>query len=97
MESHSIIPGKILKIAATYKNLFSLKMDEISAPFLLSGKIVVAKCVGIQFDDVEDNANSLDTQIDQADRNSMQSTLMASDKVVDNFFTTYLEMVSNNR
>lgn len=83
--------------AATYKNLFSLKMDEISAPFLLSGKIVVAKCVGIQFDDVEDNANSLDTQIDQADRNSMQSTLMASDKVVDNFFTTYLEMVSNNR
>lgn len=83
--------------ASTYKTLFSLKMDEISAPFLLSGKIVVAKCVGIQFDDVEDNANSLDPQIEQADRNSMQGTLMASDKVVDNFFTTYLEMVSNNR
>lgn len=83
--------------ANVYKTMFSLKMDEISAPFILGNKVAVAKCVGVQYDDVEENAGKLDSDIYQADQASLQGSLMASDKVEDNFFATYLEMMSKNR
>ncbi|MCQ2240540.1 SurA N-terminal domain-containing protein [Treponema sp.] len=83
--------------ASAYKTMFSLKMDEISAPFVLGNKVVVAKCSGIQFDDVEGNVEAVKGSIYEADQTSMQNTLMASDKVVDNFFATYLDMMSSGK
>ncbi|MBQ0039445.1 MAG: SurA N-terminal domain-containing protein [Treponema sp.] len=83
--------------ASVYKTMFALKMDEISAPIVLGNKIIVAKCVGIQYDDVEDKVDGVAENAYQADQTSMQSTLMASDKVEDNFFPTYLEMMSSSK
>lgn len=89
--------ASIANNAATYRTLFSLKMDEVSTPFVLGNKVVVAKCAGIQFDDVEDSADKLDEGIFSANQGSLTGTLMASSKVVDNFFPTYLEMMSRNK
>ena len=82
--------------AAAYKTMFSLKIDEISAPFILGNKIVVAKCAGIQNDTVTD-FETVAEPLYQANQTTMQNTIMASDKVVDNFFATYLEMMSSGR
>ncbi|WP_407396783.1 SurA N-terminal domain-containing protein [Treponema sp.] len=89
--------ASIANNASAYKTMFSLKMDEISAPFVLGNTVVVAKCSGIQYDDVAENALNLLGTMYQADMSSMQNTLMSSDKVVDNFFPTYLEMMSSGR
>lgn len=83
--------------ASVYKTMFALKMDEVSAPFILGSKVIVAKCSGIQHDDVTAKAETISSEMYQADQTSMQNAVMSSKKVVDNFFATYLEMMSKNR
>lgn len=83
--------------ASVYKTMFSLKMNEISAPFIIGDKVVVAKCSGIQFDNVENNINNVSNSVYQADQTCMQNTLMKSDKVENNFLTAYLDMMSNGK
>lgn len=86
--------ASIANNASAYKTMFSLKMDEISAPFILGNKVIVAKCSGIQKDDVSNETDSMASSVYQADQTAMQNTVMTSDKVVDNFFATYLDMMS---
>lgn len=82
--------------AAALRTVFSLKMDEISAPVVLGSNVVVFKCAGIQYDDVEDKAASIANVLEDVDNKSAQYTLMANDKVEDNFFATYLRLLQEN-
>lgn len=89
--------GPLARIASNedaYKTAFSLKQDEISSPFILGSNIVVLKCTGIQTDEVEDAS---ETEIRNADLNTANSALFANPKVVDNFFATYITLMSENK
>ena len=56
--------------------------------------IIVLKCTGIQTDEVEDAS---ETEIRNADLNTANSALFANPKVVDNFFATYITLMSENK
>ena len=89
--------GPLARIASNedaYKTAFSLKQDEISSPFILGSNVVVLKCTGIQTDEVEDAS---ETEIRNADLNTANSALFANPKVVDNFFATYITLMSKNK
>lgn len=89
--------GPLARIASNedaYKTAFSLKQDEISSPFILGSNVVVLKCTGIQTDEVEDAS---ETEIRNADLNTANSALFANPKVVDNFFATYITLMSENK
>ena len=60
----------------------------------LGSNIVVLKCTGIQTEEVEDAS---ETEIRNADLNTANSALFANPKVVDNFFATYITLMSENK
>lgn len=85
---------KELKDGSTNTNLlktvFSLKLDELSTPIVLGSNVLVFKCTGIQKDPPA-STDSFASTIDSVNSSSCFSTLMASDKVVNNFMQVYLK------
>src|SRR5574344_143545 len=79
---------KELNGAATNTNVlktaFSLKLDELSAPLVLGTNVIVLKCTGIQNDEPA-STDSYASTITTTDQSSVQATLMASDKLENNF------------
>ena len=96
LANESII-SSLVRNADAYKKAFALKLGEVSSPIVLDGKVIVLKCTGTQTSKETDTA-AIETAIPAIDQTSGQKTLMNSEKVVDNFFTTYLNLMnSNNR
>lgn len=77
------------------QQIFSLKKDEFSSPLVVGSKVVVLKCTEIQNETVE-NSDSYLTNVKNVDSSSAVSTLMASDKVENNFIETYFNYFMNN-
>ena len=94
LANESII-SSLVRNADAYKKAFALKLGEVSSPIVLDGKVIVLKCTGTQTSEETDTA-AIETAIPAIDQTSGQKTLMNSEKVVDNFFTTYLNLMNNN-
>lgn len=77
-----------------YVQAFSLKPDEIGAPFVLGSNIIVLKCTGTVTDS---SVEVTDEALTQADMASLQTELFASSKVEDNFFATYISLMNESR
>lgn len=89
----------IVSDAAVYETAFSLKLNEVSEPFVLGNNVAVLKCTGIQVDETGNvSETSQDLEIASADRSAANQAILADDKVEDNFLTTYLTlMIQQNR
>ncbi|MBQ0002394.1 MAG: peptidylprolyl isomerase [Treponema sp.] len=86
-----------------YKTAFKLKKDEISSPLILSGSnvVLVLRCSDITTavktaDDVKACAN----EVNMAAKSSINSTILASDKIKDNsqeFMKVFLSTIFGNK
>lgn len=77
-----------------YVQAFSLGPGEIGAPFVLGSNVIVLKCTGIETDS---SSEVTDQAVAEADMSALQTELFASSKVEDNFFATYISLMSENR
>ncbi len=80
----------------SYGKIFNLKMEELSEPIVIDSKVVVFKCTGIQKDDVAEKVDDTSKGIVNLDSYNIQTRVFESDKVVDNFFPTYISMISKD-
>ncbi len=74
--------------AEALQKLFSLKFEQVSEPIVLGSNIIVAKCVGIQFDDAAES-DSYNTNSKDIDGNILVNTIMTSPDLKDNFYNVY--------
>ncbi|MBP5451580.1 MAG: peptidyl-prolyl cis-trans isomerase [Treponema sp.] len=73
------------------ETMFALKNNQISAPFVLGDKVVVAKCIGIQTEESTDNPSYTSAIYFDENSNSTNSILSSPD-VEDNLYGAILEM-----
>ncbi len=73
------------------KTLFALKTGEISDVITLPSYVVVAKCTGIQNDEI--STEGLNSKIENADSNSSYSKIMKSSRIEDNFYDGYFQLM----
>ena len=74
--------------ASAFETLFSLKKDEISAPFVLGSNVLVVKCVGIQKDDPDEKDNYA-VNAESYDSDDLRKEIMASPDLENNFIETF--------
>ena len=78
--------------------LFSLNVGDYTSPFVLGPNVLVMQCTGIQTDEAADTESYAEL-IRNADASSMQETLMASDKLENDFtkvfFNNFMNTSSN--
>lgn len=86
----------IINNAQLLEQVFSLKKDELSSPLVVGSKVVVLKCTDIQNETPEEDSATYLTNVKNVDSSSAVSTLMASDKVENNFLETYISTFMNN-
>ena len=90
---------KELSGASTNENLlktaFSLKANEISAPVVLGSNVLVLQLTGSQEDEPA-SSDSLTSSIASTDSSSLRSTLLASDKVENNFSEVFFNYFMKN-
>ncbi len=77
------------------QTLFSLKLGELSKPFVLGNNIIVATCSGIQKDNVGENDNYASTALGY-DRSSASNGILSSENFTDNFLSTYMQYFLKN-
>ncbi len=78
------------------KTMFNLSVNEISDPFILDSNIVVAKCTDI-IEDKNIDTSSYTSSIEYIDQSSAQQAILTSDKVENNFMTSYFQyFIGNN-
>ena len=70
------------------KTLFSLKKEQQSSPFVIGSNVIVAKCTGVEYDE-EIDTSSYASQVSYVDARSSVSTLLASEDLDDQFYSTY--------
>ena len=73
------------------QTLFSLKNNQISAPFVLGDKVVVAKCIGIQTDEAIEIPSYASSSYYDDLQNSSQA-IMNSPDLENNFYNALIEM-----
>jgi len=90
---------KELRGSSTNKNVlqsaFALKLNEVSAPLVLGSNVIVLQLTGIQNDEPA-SSDSFASTVETADQNSVQSTLLASDKVENNFSDVFFNYFMSN-
>lgn len=74
--------------ASAFETLFSLKKDEISAPFVLGSNVLVVKCVGIQKDDPEEKDDYV-VNAASHDSDDLNKEIMSSPDLENNFMETF--------
>ncbi|MBO4319614.1 MAG: peptidyl-prolyl cis-trans isomerase [Treponema sp.] len=71
--------------------MFSLKNNQISAPFVLGDKVVVAKCIGIQTNE-ESEFSSYSSAIYFSEKDNSSNTILNSPDFENNLYGAILEM-----
>ncbi len=77
------------------KTMFSLKNGQVSSPFVLGTNVIVAQCTGIETDNDLDTSSYI-SQVSYYDSRSSANTLLTSDELDDQFYTTYFTYFISN-
>ena len=75
--------------------MFSLKNGQVSSPFVLGTNVIVAQCTGIETDNDLDTSSYI-SQVSYYDSRSSANTLLTSDELDDQFYTTYFTYFISN-
>ena len=73
---------------AALKTLFSLKENETSQPFVLGSNVIVAKCISVTKDDVNEK-DGYSAEAANYDRGSASVAIMTSKDLKNDFFKAY--------
>ncbi|MBP5359645.1 MAG: peptidyl-prolyl cis-trans isomerase [Treponema sp.] len=71
--------------------MFALKANQISSPFVLGDKVVVAKCIGIQKDEAVENT-SYSSAIYFSEKSNSETAVLSSPDLEDNLYGAIIEM-----
>ncbi|MBR6155176.1 MAG: peptidyl-prolyl cis-trans isomerase [Treponema sp.] len=77
--------------ASALQTMFALKTNQISSPFVLGDKVVVAKCIGIQTDEVTE-IPSYSSTVYYDDFDNSSNKILSSPDVENNLFSALIQM-----